>query len=124
MSYNTQNLKPFKPGQSGNPKGRPKGSLNWGTLFTRALKYKVDAKDPRTQEQRRMRLSEVTVLATIQAAAKGNVKAMGLICDRTEGKVTQPMELGGPGGTPLSPPIINVIPTKPGDPDDPEDSNE
>ena len=33
-----RNLKPFKPGQSGNPKGRPKGARNrLGTRFLEAL---------------------------------------------------------------------------------------
>ena len=33
-----RNLKPFKPGQSGNPKGRPKGARNrLGTHFLEAL---------------------------------------------------------------------------------------
>ena len=33
-----RNLKPFKPGQSGNPKGRPKGTRNrLGTQFLEAL---------------------------------------------------------------------------------------
>ena len=33
-----RNLKPFKPGQSGNPKGRPKGARNrFGTQFLEAL---------------------------------------------------------------------------------------
>jgi hypothetical protein len=33
-----KNLKPFKPGQSGNPKGRPKGARNrLGTQFLEAL---------------------------------------------------------------------------------------
>ena len=42
VSDNTEkklrNLKPFKPGQSGNPKGRPKGARNrLGTQFLEAL---------------------------------------------------------------------------------------
>ena len=33
-----RNLRPFKPGQSGNPKGRPKGARNrLGTQFLEAL---------------------------------------------------------------------------------------
>jgi hypothetical protein len=31
----------FKPGISGNPRGRPKGSLNVATAFTKALREKV-----------------------------------------------------------------------------------
>lgn len=32
-----KNLKPFKPGQSGNPKGRPKGVKNWSTIVQQLL---------------------------------------------------------------------------------------
>jgi hypothetical protein len=32
-----RNLKPFRPGQSGNPDGRPKGSRNKATLAMEAL---------------------------------------------------------------------------------------
>lgn len=32
-----ENLKPFKPGQSGNPKGRPKGVKNWATVIQNLL---------------------------------------------------------------------------------------
>lgn len=34
---NEGNLKPFKPGQSGNPKGRPKGIKNWSTIVQQLL---------------------------------------------------------------------------------------
>ena len=35
---------PFKPGQSGNPDGRPKGSKNYLTLLEKALKDVEDVK--------------------------------------------------------------------------------
>jgi len=35
--------KPFKPGQSGNPLGRPKGSKNFSTLFEEAAKEVAEA---------------------------------------------------------------------------------
>lgn len=34
---NEQNLKPWKPGQSGNPKGRPKGIRNFSTIIQQLL---------------------------------------------------------------------------------------
>lgn len=34
---NEGNLKPFKPGQSGNPKGRPKGVKNWSAIVQQLL---------------------------------------------------------------------------------------
>jgi hypothetical protein len=34
---NEKNLKPFKPGQSGNPAGRPKGSKNIKTILKKLL---------------------------------------------------------------------------------------
>ena len=34
---NNDNLKPFKKGQSGNPKGRPKGSKNRSTIIKKWL---------------------------------------------------------------------------------------
>jgi hypothetical protein len=40
---NTSGLKPFKPGQSGNPKGRPKGSRNFKTIFMEASKAVAEA---------------------------------------------------------------------------------
>src|SRR5262245_31097953 len=44
-----RNLKPFKPGQSGNPKGRPKGARNrLGTQFLEALAADFNTFGPET----------------------------------------------------------------------------
>lgn len=75
-----ENLKPWKPGQSGNPSGRPK-------------------KKPITEMYERILNDPENVAAieraTISALRKGNM-AMVLqlreMADRTEGKVTQPIE--------------------------------
>jgi hypothetical protein len=49
-----RNLVPFKPGQSGNPKGRPKGARNrLGTQFLEALE--ADFNNFGTQAYRRER---------------------------------------------------------------------
>ena len=40
------NLKPFKKGESGNPNGRPKGSLNRSTVAKKWLSTNQEYKNP------------------------------------------------------------------------------
>ena len=111
----------FKPGQSGNPAGAKKGSKHMSALYRKAMKYKVDATDPRTGTSKRMTLAECMVLATIKEATKGNIAAVREITDRVEGKVAQP--LTGADGQPLMPagPVtiqVNPIPGTTEEPDE------
>lgn len=75
-----ENLKPWKPGESGNPSGRPK-KKPVTEMYERILS---DPKNLAAIEQ-----------ATVRALLKGNM-AMVLqlreMTDRVEGKVTQPIE--------------------------------
>ena len=57
----------FKPGQSGNPSGRPKGALNKATLATQAL---LDGK------------AEALTRKAVELAKNGNLVALGLCLDR------------------------------------------
>jgi hypothetical protein len=64
ISDNTEkklrNLVPFKPGQSGNPKGRPKGARNRiGTQFLEALEADFNKFGPQAIAQVRERKPEV-----------------------------------------------------------------
>jgi hypothetical protein len=61
----------FKPGQSGNPKGRPKGSKNLCTL----VKDELD-KDPNAEEAGSRRLTKRAVIARtiVNGAMTGNPK--------------------------------------------------
>lgn len=64
----------FKPGQSGNPKGRPKGSKNRSTLISEAIQGKLtrdlekDASD--------------ILQTTIQKAKEGDTTCIKILMDR------------------------------------------
>jgi len=63
----------WKPGQSGNPKGRPKGAKNLATIFNEALNQKFEIREkgrPRTITAR-----EGIVRRVVNEALKGNIKA-------------------------------------------------
>jgi hypothetical protein len=64
----------FKPGQSGNPRGRPKGGLNFETDLKRTLQAPVTVNDggkPRT-----VTTQEALLLRLREKALKGDVKAL------------------------------------------------
>ena len=57
-----RNLKPFKPGQSGNPKGRPKGARNrLGTLFLESLEADFNQFGPQAIAQVREKKPKVYI---------------------------------------------------------------
>jgi hypothetical protein len=63
----------FKPGQSGNLKGRPKGTKNFATVMDKELSTKIEV----TENGRRRRISkrEAIVKQTVNKAASGDPKA-------------------------------------------------
>ena len=66
----------FKPGQSGNPSGRPKGT----SLTARLRKILDEVEDGKTVAQRLME-------AGVEAAKKGDFRFWNAIFERMEGKV-------------------------------------
>lgn len=68
---NRDNLRPFKPGQSGNPGGRPRGSGSLTSTMAGLL-------DPVTKEK--------LCRAVLSQAARGNGTAMKLVWDRMDGR--------------------------------------
>jgi hypothetical protein len=69
----------FRPGQSGNPKGRPKGSKNLRTIITEAANHPVVA----TIDGKRRRISKLqaTAMQLATKAAGGNQAAINKLLD-------------------------------------------
>lgn len=62
----------FKPGQSGNPKGRPKGSQNLRTLFNKILREKVSLREG--ARVRKVSKAEAVLRSLVVGAMKGDPK--------------------------------------------------
>jgi hypothetical protein len=79
------NLKPWKPGQSGNPGGRPKKRL-----IDEALEELLASNDSEAARD--------VAAALLKRARKGDIKAIQLIAERTQGKPMRAIEISGPDG--------------------------
>ena len=67
----------FKPGKSGNPKGRPRGSKNKSTILRETLAQKVTVQ----QNGRALKMNKLTVIITtlVNKAASGDLRAISLL---------------------------------------------
>jgi hypothetical protein len=77
----------FKPGQSGNPRGRPKGAKNIDVLCRSLLSRKVTIQE--NGGRRKVTAVEAIVLATIQRAVRGDNRAAKIVLDLQQRMPTQ-----------------------------------
>ncbi len=85
----------FKPGQSGNPKGKEPGP-SMKTVLQSILDLGVKASDPLDGgKERDMSVQEKIVLNLAFRAMHFDVKAIKEVFDRIDGKAPQHIELGG-----------------------------
>jgi hypothetical protein len=66
----------FRKGQSGNPKGRPKGKLNLATVILRALGAKVVINE--NGRRREVTKLEAAMMQLVNKAATGDLRALDL----------------------------------------------
>ncbi len=92
-STNTAPGRPFPPGVSGNPNGRPKGSRNRSTIVNEIL----EAIDPDTK----LSYVEAMTYAVARKATAGDVPAFKELMDSGFGKIADRSELSGPNGGPI-----------------------
>jgi hypothetical protein len=67
----------FKPGQSGNPSGRGKGSQNLKTLFHRILKEEISLREG--ADVKKVTKAEAVMRGLVIGALKGDVRSIGAL---------------------------------------------
>ncbi len=76
--------KGFMPGQSGNPRGGPRGPRTLTTRLRKIIDQETkDGKD----------YGDLVMQVLVKAALKGDMKAMSLLLDRVDGKVAQEIQV-------------------------------
>ena len=95
MPPTTKNLKPWKKGQSGNPKGRPV-LPNLRETLAKVL----------AEEQNGLSAIEAICRALRVKAIRGDVRAAEALLDRAFGKVAQSLDVTSAGHQIVTPPIL------------------
>ncbi len=88
----------FRPGQSGNPKGRPKGAKNEATIIRAILNRQIEIRDG--SRTRKVSVMEGMLLSFAQEGLKGNPKAAAFLLNRyrlAEGLAPEANELDQDG---------------------------
>lgn len=83
----------FKEGESGNPSGRPKGSLNRSTIARKWLEAMEKAKNPITGTEADLTQEEIITLAQIAKARKGDTRAYQALMDSGYGQPKHHIEI-------------------------------
>jgi hypothetical protein len=91
---NTSGLRPFQPGQSGNPGGRPKKQPVTDALRELIEQGAIPKARPET-------LADQLARQLVRQALKGKLAPLVEIIDRVEGKARQRVEQSGPDGGPI-----------------------
>jgi hypothetical protein len=73
----------FKPGQSGNPRGRRKGTRNETTILRDLLNRRIDVREGAST--RKITIFEAILLRFTEDALKGNTKSAAFLFDRYAG---------------------------------------
>lgn len=89
MEFPNDNTK-FKPGQSGNPNGRPKGARSLSTILREMLEEEIDVNIDGVKS--RKQFQEVIIRKLLKKANDGDIRAIVEVFDRVEGKPKQEVD--------------------------------
>jgi len=70
----------FRPGQSGNPRGRPKGTKNEASILRELLNRKIEVRE--AGRLRKITVFEAILLRFTEDALKGNTKTAAFLFNR------------------------------------------
>lgn len=87
MAILNQEKNQWRPGQSGNPSGREKGSKNRSTILKKWIESDCSITDPTTGNQIVGTIEDKIALALIGRALKGDVAAIREVYDSIYGKL-------------------------------------
>jgi hypothetical protein len=96
---------PFKPGESGNPKGKPKGALNRNTIARRVLAMiatlpedkELDLKKIAPKMPKKMTMEEVMTLVQVKKAIDGDNQSYKMLMDSGYGAPKQEIDMTSEG---------------------------
>ncbi len=94
----------FKTGQSGNPQGRPKGTLNMATVLERTLREKVVINE--NGKRKTITKLEAAIKQLTNKAASGELKALQLLSALVRSAKDRP------GQAPISKPALEEVDEK------------
>lgn len=100
MSENIKKYE-FKKGVSGNPNGRPKGSLNLASILKVILESEHKRKDKNTGEVITKIGSAWVTESLFRKATNGDVAAIREVFDRVDGKVANTVDIGNKNDVPF-----------------------
>jgi hypothetical protein len=90
---NIENLKHFKKGQSGNPKGLKPGTLNRSTILKKWITVKTKLKNPITKKEEAGTIEDMIALALLKKGMEGDVSAIREVYDTLYGKIKEKLDV-------------------------------
>jgi alkylhydroperoxidase/carboxymuconolactone decarboxylase family protein YurZ len=86
----------FQPGQSGNRRGRPAGSRNWGEVLEEEMRTPIDVSDG--GRRRKLPKGQVALRQVANKAATGDLKALSLAVEllRKAGRLQEESSTAAP----------------------------
>lgn len=91
----------FKPGESGNPNGRPKGSRNRSSIVKQWLEVEQKIKNPITGKDELLEQQDIITLSLLKKARDGDVNAFKELMDSAYGKLSQTLTHEGNAEQPV-----------------------